>query len=66
MKNNIKSTQEVADKITRKAAVKKIGNYGKYAALTALGSYMILSPQKTQAGSSPEIVGQGASFGAPN
>ena len=63
MKNNIKPIQEVADKITRKAAVKKIGNYGKYAALTALGSYIILSPQKTQATSSPEIVGQGVGFG---
>ena len=66
MKNNIKPIQEVADKITRKAAVKKIGNYGKYAALTALGSYMILSPQKTQAVSAAEIVGQGVGFGAAN
>ena len=65
MKNNIKPIQEAADKITRKAAVKKIGNYGKYAALTALGSYMILSPQKTQAGSSPEIVSQSVGFGTP-
>ena len=64
MKNNIKSTQEVADKITRKAAVKKIGNYGKYAALTALGSYMILSPQKTQAVSAADIIDQGTGFGA--
>ena len=64
MKNNIKPIQEVADKITRKAAVKKIGNYGKYAALTALGSYMILSPQKTQAGSPADIIDQGTGFGA--
>ncbi len=64
MKNNIKPTQEVADKITRKAAVKKIGNYGKYAALTALGSYMILSPQKTQATSAADIIDQGTGFGA--
>ena len=63
MKNNIKPIQEVADKITRKAAVKKIGNYGKYAALTALGSYMILSPQKTQAGSPADIIDQGVGFG---
>ena len=34
--------------------------------LTALGSYMILSPQKTQAGSSPEIVGQSVGFGTPD
>ena len=64
MKNNIKPIQEVADKITRKAAVKKIGNYGKYAALTALGSYMILSPQKTQATSAADIIDQGTGFGA--
>jgi hypothetical protein len=35
--------------INRKDAIKKIGNYGKYAALTALGTYMILNPQKAQA-----------------
>ena len=64
MKNNIKPIQEVADKITRKAAVKKIGNYGKDAALTALGSYMILSPQKTQAVSAADIIDQGTGFGA--
>lgn len=64
MKNNIKPIKEVADKITRKAAVKKIGNYGKYAALTALGSYMILSPQKTQATSAADIIDQGTGFGA--
>ncbi|GAB7257175.1 hypothetical protein [uncultured Polaribacter sp.] len=39
--------------ITRKEAIKKIGNYGKYAALTALGTYMILNPQKAQAQSPP-------------
>ena len=35
--------------ISRKEALKKIGNYGKYTALTALSTYMILSPQKAQA-----------------
>jgi hypothetical protein len=35
--------------ITRKEALTKIGKYGKYAALTALGTYMILNPQKAQA-----------------
>ena len=63
MKKNIKPTQELADKITRKAAVKKIGDYGKYAALTALGSYIILSPQKTQATSTADIIDQGIGFG---
>jgi hypothetical protein len=44
------------EEISRKDALKKIGNYGKYAALTALGTYMILNPQKAQA-SSPEAPG---------
>jgi len=36
--------------ITRKEAVKKLG---KYAALTALGTFMILNPKKSQAASAP-------------
>ena len=55
MKNNIKNNKQ---DITRKDALKKIGNYSKYAALTALGTYMILSPQKAQA-QSPEAPGTG-------
>ena len=35
--------------ISRKEAIHKIGNYSKYAALTALGTFMILNPQKAQA-----------------
>tara|TARA_Y100000034_G_scaffold134927_1_gene204852 strand:+ start:22769 stop:22936 length:168 start_codon:yes stop_codon:yes gene_type:complete len=35
--------------ITRQEALKRIGDYGKYAALTALGTYMILNPKKAQA-----------------
>lgn len=54
MKKQTDNTQE----ITRKEAIKKIGNYGKYAALTALGTYMILNPQKSQA-ASPEDPGTG-------
>ncbi|MGJ8761017.1 hypothetical protein H0I29_09200 [Polaribacter sp. R2A056_3_33] len=46
-------------KIDRKEALKEIGKYGKYAALTALGTYMILSPQKAQASSAPENLGNG-------
>ena len=46
------------DKINRKQALKKIGKYGKYTALTALGTYLILNPQKAQA-SSPEAPGSG-------
>lgn len=37
--------------ISRKEALKKIGNYGKFTALTALGTYMILNPKKAQASS---------------
>ena len=44
------------DQITRKEALKKLGKYGKYTALTALGTYMILNPQKAQA-QSPEDPG---------
>ena len=54
MKNIDKNNQE----ITRKEAIKKIGNYGKYAALTALGTYMILNPKKAQA-QSPAAPGEG-------
>ena len=39
------------NKIGRKEAIKKIGNYGKYAALTAVGTYLLLNPKKAQAGS---------------
>ena len=46
------------DKITRKEALTRIGNYGKYTALTALGTYLLLNPQKAQA-SSPEDPGSG-------
>ena len=54
MKNQDKNTEE----ITRKEAIKKIGTYGKYAALTALGTYMILNPKKAQA-QSPAAPGSG-------
>ena len=54
MKKQIKNTQE----ISRKDALKKIGKYGKYTALTALGTYLILNPQKAQA-ASPSAPGTG-------
>jgi len=57
MKNNVHNTKP--EEITRKDAIKKIGNYGKYATLTALGTYMILNPQKAQAGSAPSDPGSG-------
>ena len=60
MKKNIENTQDKVQEITRKEAIKKIGNYSKYAALTALGTYMILNPQKAQAQSAvPQSPGTG-------
>jgi hypothetical protein len=44
--------------ISRKEALAKIGNYGKYAALTAIGTYAILNPKKAQA-QSPGVPGSG-------
>ncbi len=35
--------------ISRKEALKKIGNYGKYAALTAVGTYIFLNLKKAKA-----------------
>ena len=58
MKKNIENTQNKTEEISRKDALKKMGNYSKYAALTALGTYLILSPQKAQA-QSPEAPGTG-------
>jgi len=51
-------SKKESEEITRKDALKKIGTYGKYAALTALGTYLILNPQKAQA-ASPEDPGTG-------
>ena len=40
-----------SDKITRKDAIKKMG---KYAALTAVGTFVILNPLKAQSSSPPD------------
>ena len=56
--NKNTDTKQQQEEINRKEALKKIGNYGKYAALTALGTYMILNPQKAQA-TSPAAPGTG-------
>ena len=45
-----KENKQSSEDISRKDAVKKMG---KYAALTALGTFMILNPQKAQATSEP-------------
>ena len=51
-------TKETKKEISRKDAIKKLGNYGKYTVLTALGTYLILNPKKAQA-ASPEAPGDG-------
>ena len=67
MKKEIKDTEETAPSgITRKDALKKMG---KYAALTALGTFMILNPKKAQASSaspspSPSPDGGGSDSGS--
>lgn len=58
MKKNIDKISK-KEKVTRKEAIKKIGNYGKYAVLTALGTYLILNPKKAQAMSAPADPGDG-------
>ena len=45
-KNSLDNTND----ISRKEAIKKMG---KYAALTAMGTFMILNPKKAQAQSAP-------------
>jgi hypothetical protein len=51
--------QQKEAEISRKEAISKIGTYGKYAALTALGTYLILNPQKAQASSPADTPGTG-------
>ena len=55
MKNQ---TDNKYQEISRKDSIKKIGNYGKYAPLTALGTYILLNPKKAQA-ASPDDLGTG-------
>lgn len=50
-KNPNKDNSSGETKINRKEALKKIGKYGKYTALTALGTFIILHPKKAQASS---------------
>jgi len=51
--------KEVNNKITRKEAIKRMG---KYAALTAAGTFLILNPKQAQAQSTPTDPG-GDPFG---
>ena len=50
---------EKPEEITRKEAIKKMG---RYASLTALGTFMILTPKSAQA-SSPNGHGNGNGWG---
>lgn len=45
--------QPSSETMTRKEALQAIGRYGKYAALTALGTFVILNPKAAQAASVP-------------
>jgi hypothetical protein len=54
--------KQSTDDISRKEAITKLGNYGKYAALTALGTFLILSPQSSQASSAPAPPPPGGGF----
>ena len=54
-KENKNSTENTPSGITRKDAIKKMG---KYAALTAVGTFMILNPKKAQAQSTPPSPGK--------
>ena len=57
MKKETKDHEEqVPTGITRKDAILKMG---KYAALTAMGTFMILNPQKAQASSASPGSGDG-------
>lgn len=51
MKSKNPQKDNVSDEFTisRKEALKKIGKYGKYTALTAIGTFIILHPKKAQA-----------------
>ena len=51
---NTENTPNGTNDISRKEAIKKMG---KYAALTAMGTFMILSPKKAQAASAPPSPG---------
>jgi hypothetical protein len=48
--------------ITRKEAIKKIGNYSKYAALTAMSTYIMLHPKSAQASSALPVAPSDNSF----
>ena len=58
-KENKNSIENTPSGITRKDAIKKMG---KYAALTAVGTFMILNPKKAQAMSASNPPSGGSSW----
>lgn len=48
MQKKEKKTKESNEELSRRNVLKKMGTYGKYAALTALGTYAILNPMQAQ------------------
>ena len=48
---HMKKQQQTANTISRKEAIKKMG---KYAALTAIGTFIVLNPLKAQSSSPPD------------
>jgi hypothetical protein len=57
MKNDKEDSQNInKEGITREEAIKKMG---KYAALTAVGTFVILNPLASQASSVPDDPGSG-------
>ena len=56
------NTTQTTELLSRGDAIKKIGGY---AALTALGTFMILNPQKAQASSPIDPGGGGGTFNNP-
>ena len=54
-KENKNSKENTPSGINRKDAIKKMG---KYAALTAVGTFMMLNPKKAQAQSTPPSPGK--------
>lgn len=53
-KEDIENPIKESELITRKDSIKKMG---KYAALTAIGTFMLLNPRKAQANSQPSNPG---------
>jgi len=53
-----KKTKENTEELSRREALEKLGLYGKYAAITAFSTYIILQPQKAIA-SSADRPGEG-------